>query len=169
MEPNEALGIAAQVAVALAGFAGVVVVFKPDPVPHLTRLDRIRLQLLLHNSVCPLAYALFGMLLLCVKPAPDSIWRWCSGFALAFQAPGAFIAFRNARNLTPEEYRNSSKPLLYGIGAMGFLALVFQVCNVATLNLFWPFFLFIVAHLIAGMLQFLRMVMLLPPKEGDGK
>ena len=93
MEPNEALGTAAQVAVALAGFAGVVVVFKPDPVPRLSRLDRTRLQLLLHNSICPLAYALFGMLLLSAKPTPDSIWRWCSAFGLLFQSPGAFIAF----------------------------------------------------------------------------
>jgi hypothetical protein len=165
MEPNEALGIAAQVAVALAGFAGVVVVFKPDSAPHLSRLDRTRLQLLLHNSICPLAYALFGMLLLTAKPAPDSIWRWCSAFALLFQAPGAFIAFRNARHLTPEEYRNSNKLLLYSIGTMGFLTLLLQVYNVTTLNLFWPFFLSIVTHLVAGMLQFVRMVMLHPDKD----
>jgi len=165
MEPNEALGIAAQVAVALAGFAGVVVVFKPDPVPRLSRLDRTRLQLLLHNSICPLAYALFGMLLLSAKPTPDSVWRWCSAFALVFQAPGAFIAFRNARNLTPEEYRNSNKLLLYSIGGMGVVSLLLQVYNVTSLNLFWPFFLSIVTHLVAGMLQFVRMVMLHPDKE----
>jgi len=32
MEPGEALGIAAQIAVALAGFAGVVVVFRRESV-----------------------------------------------------------------------------------------------------------------------------------------
>ena len=32
MQPSEALGIAAQVAVTLAGFAGIVVVFRPDSV-----------------------------------------------------------------------------------------------------------------------------------------
>jgi hypothetical protein len=32
MEPGEALGIAAQIAVALAGFAGVVVVFRREAV-----------------------------------------------------------------------------------------------------------------------------------------
>ena len=50
MEPNEALGIAAQVAVALAGFAGIVVVFRPQSVHEWSRLDRFRLRLLLHNS-----------------------------------------------------------------------------------------------------------------------
>jgi hypothetical protein len=165
MEPNEALGIAAQVAVTLAGFAGVVNVFKPDSPDRWTRLDRTRLQLLLHNSLCPLAYSLMGMLLLTIKPQPESIWRWCSAFGLVFQAPGAFIAFKNARHLTPDEFRHTSRILLYGIGAMGALTLLLQVYNVAVLNLFWPFFLSIVMHLMAGMLQFTRMVLLVPEKE----
>lgn len=165
MEANEALGVAAQVAVTLAGFAGVVVVFRPDSVHVWSRLDRTRLQLLLHNSLCPLAYALFGMLLLTIKPAPVWIWRECSLFGLLFQTPGAIIAFRNARHLTSEEKENTSKTLLYGIGAMGVLTLLFQVFNIAVLNQFWPFFLSIVMHLMAGMLQFTRMVLLLPSKE----
>jgi hypothetical protein len=165
MEPNEALGVAAQVAVALAGFAGVVVVFRPDSVHIWSRLDRARLQLLLHNSLCPLAYALFGMLLLTIKPAPVWIWRECSLFGLLFQAPGAIIAFRNARKLSSEEKKNTSKTLLYGIGAMGVLTLLLQVFNIAVLNQFWPFFLSIVMHLMAGLLQFTRMVLLLPAKE----
>lgn len=165
MEANEALGVAAQVAVALAGFAGVVVVFRPDSVHAWSRLDRTRLQLLLHNSLCPLAYALFGMLLLTIKPAPVWIWRECSLFGLLFQMPGAIIAFRNARTLSPEEKKNTSKTLLYGIGAMGVLTLLLQIFNVAVLNQFWPFFLSIVMHLMAGMLQFTRMVLLLPSKE----
>jgi hypothetical protein len=165
MEPNEALGVAAQVAVALAGFAGVVVVFRPDSVHVWSRLDRTRLQLLLHNSLCPLAYALFGMFLLTIKPTPAWIWRECSLFGLLFQAPGAIIAFRNARNLSSEEKKHTSKTLLYGIGAMGGLALVLQVINIAVLNQFWPFFFSVVTHLMAGMLQFTRMVLLLPAKE----
>jgi hypothetical protein len=165
MEPNEALGVAAQVAVTLAGFAGVVVVFRPDSVHVWSGLDRTRLQLLLHNSLCPLAYALFGMLLLTIKPTPLWIWRDCSLFALLFQTPGAIIAFRNARVLTPEEKKHTSKTLLYTIGAMGVVTQLFQVWNIATLNLFWPFFLSIVMHLMAGMLQFTRMVLLLPAKE----
>ena len=50
MQPSEALGIAAQVAVTLAGFAGIVVVFRPDSVHRWSPLDKLRLQLLLINS-----------------------------------------------------------------------------------------------------------------------
>src|SRR5215469_2281714 len=97
MEPNEALGIAAQVAVALAGFAGVVVVFRPGSVHQWSPVDRFRLRLLLSNSVFPLAYSLFGMLLLTMKPPPESIWQWCSAFAVAFQLPFAIANFRTPR------------------------------------------------------------------------
>src|SRR5438552_4206087 len=73
MQPSEALGIAAQVAVTLAGFAGIVVVFRPDSVHRWSPLDKLRLQLLLTNSALPLAESLFGMLLLTFDPPPASI------------------------------------------------------------------------------------------------
>jgi hypothetical protein len=165
MEPNEALGIAAQVAVALAGFAGVVVVFRPQSLHQWSPVDRFRLRLLLHNSICPLAYALFGMFLLTIKPTPLWIWRECSLFGLLFQMPGAIIAFKSSRRLIPAEFQGASKTLFYALGALGTATLVLQIINIVKLNLFWPFFLFIFMHLVAGMLQFTRMVLLLPDRE----
>src|SRR3954466_8977683 len=85
MNPSEALGKAAQVAVTLAGFAGIVVVFRPASVHRWSALDKFRLQLLLTNSALPLAGALFALLLLAFDPPPVSIWRWCSGFGFAAQ------------------------------------------------------------------------------------
>src|SRR4051812_6238087 len=111
MEPNEALGIAAQVAVALAGFAGVVVVFRPQFLHQWSAVDRFRLRLLLHNSICPLAYALFGMFLLTIRPTPLWIWRECSLFGLLFQLPGAIIAFKSSRRLRPSEFAGASRAL----------------------------------------------------------
>jgi hypothetical protein len=165
MEPNEALGIAAQVAVTLAGFAGVVVVFRPQSLHQWSALDRFRLRLLLHNSICPLAYALLGMFLLTIKPTPPWIWRECSLFGLLFQMPGAIIAFKSSRKLGPVEFTGTSKALFYGLGLLGTASLVLQIINIIKWNLFWPFFLSIFMHLIAGMLQFTRMVLLLPEKE----
>jgi hypothetical protein len=165
MEPNEALGIAAQVAVTLAGFAGVVVVFRPQSLHQWSALDRFRLRLLLHNSICPLAYALFGMFLLTIKPTPLWIWRECSLFALLFQLPGMIIAMRNSRSLDSADFKGLSRVLFYGLGLIGTATQVLQIINIIKWNLFWPFFLSIFVHLIAGMLQFTRMVLLLPEKE----
>ena len=81
MEPGEALSTAAQIAVTLAGFAGVVVVFRRESAHDWSPLDKLRLRLLLTNSILPLVLCMVGLLLLTIRPAPTAIWRWCSGFA----------------------------------------------------------------------------------------
>jgi hypothetical protein len=162
MEPNEALGIAAQVAVTLAGFAGIVVVFLPESVHQWSRVDRFRLRLLLSNSIFPLAYSLFGMLLLTIKPAPASIWQWCSAFAAVFQVPFAISTFRTPRRFSPDEFKGVPKIVFYPLFAIGISTLLLQLYNIAVLNRFWPFFAGIFVHLMAAMLQFVRLV--LPPQ-----
>ena len=159
MGPNEALGIAAQVAVTLAGFAGIVVVFLPESVHQWSRVDRFRLRLLLSNSIFPLAYSLCGTLLLTIKPAPDSIWQWCSAFAAAFQVPFAISNFRTPRHFSPDEFKGVPKIFFYPLFAIGIATLLLQFYNIAVLNRFWPFFAGIFVHLMAAMLQFIRLVL----------
>jgi len=168
VEPNEALGITAQVAVALAGFAGVVVVFRPQSLHEWSAIDRFRLRLLLHNSINPLAYALFGMFLLTIKPTPLWIWRECSLFALLFQLPGAIVAVQSSRKLSPEHFKGPNRMLFYSVGVLATTAQIFQLINIVWLNIFWPFFLTILVHLTAAVLQFARMVLLLPENEKKG-
>ena len=163
MEPNEALGIAAQVAVTLAGFAGIVVVFRPESVHQWSPVDRYRLHLLLNNSIFPLAYSLFGIFLLTIKPPPDSVWRWCSVFAAVFQVPFAIGNFRTPRHFSPDEFKGMPKIVFYPLFAIGISTLLLQLYNIAVLNRFWPFFVGIFVHLIAAMLQFVRLVLPPPP------
>ena len=82
MEPGEALGIAAQIAVALAGFAGVVVVFRCEAVHEWSDIDKLRLRFLLANSMLPLGLSMLGLVLVSIEPEPPGIWRWCSGIFL---------------------------------------------------------------------------------------
>ena len=53
MQPSEALSASAQVAVTLAGFAGVVVAFRSRSVHEWSKVDKFRLQILLSNSALP--------------------------------------------------------------------------------------------------------------------
>jgi len=75
MEPGEALGIAAQIAVPLAGFADVVVVFRRESVHEWSPMDKLRLRLLLANSILPLGLCMMRLLLLTIKPMPPAMWR----------------------------------------------------------------------------------------------
>ena len=164
MEPSEALGIAAQIAVALAGFAGVVVVFRREAVHEWTGIDKLRLRLLLANSILPLGLCMLGLLLLTIKPAPPGIWRWCSGIALVANlwfVTGIGKTFRrlDLRNLQRER---SSRFIFYLFGAFGTASVVLQLYNIALLAAFWPFFAGVVYQLITAMAHFARMILLLP-------
>ena len=130
MQPGEALGIAAQVAVTLAGFAGIVVVFRPESVHSWSALDKFRLQLLLLNSAMPLAESLFGMLLLTFDPPSPSIWRWCSGVGFSAQVL-VFVYMRNPRQrlFTRADIHTVNKFLFYGIGVTMTVTIALQAIN----------------------------------------
>ena len=164
MEPGEALGIAAQVAVALAGFAGVVVVFRREAVHEWSGIDKLRLRLLLANSIVPLGLSMLGLLLLTIKPLPPGIWRWSSCVLLI--ATVSFVtattkAFRRLR--LPNAQRDRVTRLIFFLfGVFGAAAMLLQLYNIALLDAFWPFFAGIVYQLVTAMAQFARMILLLP-------
>jgi len=164
MEPGEALGIAAQICVALAGFAGVVVVFRREAVHEWSDIDKLRLRLLLANSILPLGLSMLGLLLLTIEPVPPGIWRWCSGIGvvatLSF-VTGIGKAFRllYLRDMQPPR---TTRFIFYLFRAFGIAAMFLQLYNIALLAAFWPFFAGIVFQLVTAMTQFARMILLLP-------
>jgi hypothetical protein len=164
MEPGEALGIAAQIAVALASFAGVVVVFRREAVHEWSGIDKLRLRLLLANSILPLGLCMLGLLLLTIKPMPPGIWRWCSGIALIatllfVRATAKIFRRLDLQNLQRERV---TRLIFYLFGALGVAAMFLQVYNIALPGVFWPFFAGIVYQLLTAMAQFARMILLLP-------
>src|SRR4051794_15741538 len=140
MQPSEALGVAAQVAVTLAGFAGIVVVFRPQSVHDWSALDRYRLVLLLMNSAVPLTLSLFGLLLLSVGSPPVAIWRWCSGICFTAQVSAFVLSSRPWTQLAPADVKAINKFVFYGMGLLTFAATVLQAVNFAVWNKFWPFY-----------------------------
>ena len=116
MEPGEALTTAAQIAVALAGFAGVVVAFRSKSLHEWSPREQFRLWLLLGNALVPLFDCLLGMLLLAINPTPLSIWHWCSGFSLLLSFPFGFSTWRRLSELGPTVIKNMGayRYLFYG-------------------------------------------------------
>ena len=169
MEPGEALSTAAQVAVALAGFAGVVVVFRRGSVHEWSSVDKFRLRLLLTNSILPLALCLIGLLLLTIKPQPAGTWRWCSASSLMIILPFAMTTTKSFRRLDPQQLKRAQASVftLYLFSVTGTGATLLKLYNVAILNAFWPFFTGIVVQLLAAMFQFARIVLLPPEQNGE--
>jgi len=161
MEPSTALSTSAQIAVAIAGFAGIVAAFRNESVHNWARIEKFWLRLLLINSILPLAFSVVGLLFLAVTPAPPTLWRWCSGFAACFLLPYAAMIIRNLVGFAPGQFEASGggKVTSYMLFALLAIVCVLQLYNVAILAAFWPFFCAIVALLLGAMYQFVRLVL----------
>jgi energy-converting hydrogenase Eha subunit E len=164
MAPSEVLAVVAQVAVTLAGFAGIVVVFRPGGLDEWSAVERFRLRLLLVNSALPLVLALFGLLLLTIEPPVPEIWRWCSGAAFLAQFVFGVMTQSMAKISGAAVVDPVSKLLYWSMAALGTAALLLQLVNVVWLGKFWPLFAGMFVHLLAAVLQFVRMI-LLPPHQ----
>ena len=164
MQPSEALGTAAQIAVALAGFAGVVVAFRSGSMEEWHTIDKFRLRLLLSNSVVPLVLCMIAILLDAVIPQPPWIWRACSGVALVLTILFGSIITRGLGLSAPRELNltGASKLLFICFGAGGVAAMLLQIYNVTTLNAFWPFYTSVVFQLITAAIQFVRLLLIRP-------
>ena len=168
MEPGEALSTAAQIAVTLAGFAGVVVIFRRESIHEWSPINKFRLRQLLTNSILPLAFCMIGLLLLTIRPVPADIWRWCSGATFVILLLFGIGTVRVFRRFDVQEGHRAgaSRSIFYLTAAVGIAATLLQLYNAALLNAFWPFFTAIAVQLIAAMSQFGRMV-LAPQQSPD--
>ena len=88
-------------------------------------------QVLLTNSIYPLAFAMLGILLLTIQPPPEQIWRYCSAFAMAFETPFAIMNFNTARDFTPDEFKGISKIAFYPLFAIGITTILLQCWRLA--------------------------------------
>jgi hypothetical protein len=161
MEPWEALSSAAEIAVALAGFAGVVVAFRSSSLHEWSALDKHRLWLLLSNALIPLFSCLFGMLLLTIKPVPVSIWRWCSGCSFLFAVASVFLTRRRQLKIGPIVMKElgTYRYFFYVIASLSTVLSLLQAYNALISGVFWAFYAAISFQLATGVLQFARMIL----------
>ena len=160
MQPSEALSASAQVAVTLAGFAGVVVAFRSGSVHEWSPVDKFRLQILLMNSALPFMLSIFGLLLLATKLDEPTTWRWCSLVAfISAVLTGQFIS-RGFRAVSREQlYASTSRRWVFlSSGVIGVVATLLQLYNVIRLQTFWPFLAVISTWLWLAMVQFVLLV-----------
>ena len=160
MQPSEALSASAQVAVTLAGFAGVVVAFRSGSIHEWSKIDKFRLQILLSNSVLPFMMSIFAMLLATTGLADQMIWRWCSLVAFILTAGTGQILSRAYRTFSRDELAvsGSRRWLFASSGLLGIAATLLQLYNVIRLQTFWPFFAAIATWLLLAMIQFVLLV-----------
>src|SRR5947199_9850681 len=163
MEPGEALSTAAQIAVALAGFAGVVVAFREGSLHEWAPIDKYRLWLLLANSATPLICCLFGILVLTVKPTPAWIWGWCSVFATLVQLPFLIINGRKLAQGGSDVVRDigTYRYVFYIMAIAGTALIDLHILIVACVSPIWINIYGIACNLRVRILIFIRLI--IPP------
>ena len=161
MEPTTALSVSAQIAVSIAGFAGVVAAFRNDSVHDWGQVEKFWLRLLLINSILPLVLSMSGLFLLSFDRDFPTIWRWCSGISTLFLIPFAIMIVRTLAGFAPGqlEAAGGTKFTSYALVIVLTAVCLLQLFNLATLAAFWPFFGAIVALLFGAMYQFVRLVL----------
>jgi hypothetical protein len=160
MQPSEALSAAAQLAVALAGFAGVIVAFRSRSVHEWSKIDKFRLRILLSNSALPFIMSTFAMLLLATSLPEATIWRWCSLVAFIATAATGQILSSTFRTFSRGDLKasGSKRWIFVSSGLIGLATTLLQLYNVITLKTFWPFFAAIATWLWLAMTQFVLVV-----------
>jgi hypothetical protein len=160
MQPSDALSASLQTAVALAGFAGVVVVFRDRAVHEWTRLDKLRLRILLTNSAIPFALALFAMVMLSANLDASLTWRLSSLIAFVVQVMTGASYGKAFQRFPRDEFKASGgrMAVMYAGSLVGVVVTLLQLYNVIRLWTFWPFFVSVATLLFFAMLQFVLLV-----------
>lgn len=164
MQPSDALGVGAQVAVTLAGFTGIVVVFGRRALHEWSAGDRFRLGILLILSILPFVMCLTGIFLLTTGMALPDTWRWCSAIAAVLLLGGNGIIVRTFARLERGEFVRvgGNRALFAVLVAVGLAIAALQLYNALALAQFWAFFAAVVTTMLICALQFVRLVLFLP-------
>ena len=160
MQPSECLSASAQIAVALAGFAGVVVAFRNRSVHEWSKIDKFRLRILLTNSAIPFMASMIAMVLSSTTLDPARIWQLCSIITFVMIVNVARIVSRGYGRFSREEFAaaGGSRIAFFSSSVVGVAATLLQLYNAITLKTFWPFFTAIATLLLLAMLQFILLV-----------
>jgi hypothetical protein len=162
MQPSEALSASAQVAVTLAGFAGVVVAFRNRSVHEWSKIDKFRLQILLTNSAVPFVLSILAMVLLSTSLDIVTIWRLCSLFTFVMLVATGSSYGTALRRFPREKFKASGgrRAVLYTGSLLAVAVTLLQLYNVIRLQLFWPFFAALATLLVLAMIQFVLLVII---------
>ena len=143
-----------QVAIAIAGFSGIVAVLGRRSEGEWDANDRIRLQGLLLGSFATMLFAFLPYILLSAEIAQDLTWRVSSGVhAIVI----GVVAIIRRRQLVTASGRLSGSDAV----ALCVVAVVvpLQVVNSVALGTVWPYLTGIIGHLVLTFVLFVRLLL----------
>ena len=161
MAYEDALSTLAEVAIAIAGFSGIVSVFGRRSSGHWSPAERSRLFGLLIMSFTALLFCVVPFVLLSIPVSESTCWRSLSLLLAVSHVVFVPIVIRNALGAlpTPRSEREVSL-VLSGIFITGdFLVIAVLLANAFALGVVWPYLAAIIWILTQAASLFARLVM----------
>ncbi len=150
------IGIA-EIAVALAGFTGVVVTFGSRSQGAWHPGDRLRLSFLLMASLTAAGFALLSLLALSSNLAEPTVWSALSALWALFMC-WSLWASRQQMQQAADVHQDIDK-LTNAITTTCFVLLIFvQILNATLWHEFYPFLAAIMLNLVGAAMQFARLI-----------
>jgi hypothetical protein len=158
MEAEGILTTLAEVAIAIAGFSGIVVALDRSEGPW-SELDRVRLSMLLQVSISCVFWSLLPIFLNVAEVVPASIWFWSSAMWLVY----IFVVLgyrlrRQLPNLGQLDEDTSVRPVLAFILFTVTVSIILQIANVGWLMAPWPYVLAVLEGILVSCLFFVRLL-----------
>jgi hypothetical protein len=157
VEGADALGLVAEVGIAIAGFAGVIAVLRA-PDGRISPYAMFRIGWLLFQSGGAVLLALLPFAFHQAGLSAVAIWRLSSGVMLVLVALISVGPFTFAARLLPPPETEAYAP---GVGiivpiqyAVMITNILLQAANVALIGQLWPFYVGLLATTALSLLQF---------------
>ena len=162
MEPTDVLATIAELAVAFAGFSGIVAALGRREEGAVFPEDRVRLGLLIGASLSTTAFALLPLALWEVVGSADRVWAIASAIYLPYGLAIVLVSERNARRARAEDpdvtRRVSPLPMRFST-YVGFpIVIGLQIANVVSWWRFTPFLVALLWGLVGCAIGFAGLV-----------
>ncbi len=159
MDPHDILTTMAEIAIALAGFSGIVAVLGRHASGSWSEEDRLRLGILLQTSFGAVCWSLAPLLLFSAEASPQLTWLLTSGGYAAYLTGS--MAYRVYR-VRAVARAHPEIPIDRGYAALmffgGFAVVALAVANAWSLQTLWPHAVCVLFSLIVGFIQFVRLL-----------
>ncbi len=162
MTYENALSTLAEVAIAIAGFSGIVSVFGRRSVGQWSVAERARLTGLLIMSLTALLFCLLPFVLLSIPVSESTCWRFLSVLLAFFTVAFAvrLIPLANAARRIPRNKRQASFAISVFFIAGDLLATVGLLVNGLFLGVVWPYLAALIWGLAKASTAFVRLILL---------
>jgi len=159
----------AELAVAFAGFASVVVLFQHRDPRQWPPAVVVRLRTMIESSLATLFSALFPLILYHFGLSGGMLWTACSLLlALSLAATSAVIWRRSRGPLARGDLSRPFSATVFAITVLVFVVLLLNAGEVLFHQSFGPYLLGVSWHLVFASLMFLRVVMVPADPSSSG-